>query len=121
MATGRDAAGPARATARLGIAWSDQSVRLLVLAAAVLFVLWLARGIIGPFVVAGVLAYAFSPIVSGIHSRTRLPRVAIIGIGYVLFFAGVGVLAYLAADRAGKELSDLSSGGHDIISSALHK
>ena len=121
MATGRDEAGPARPTARLGIAWSDQSVRLLVLAAAVLFVLWLARGIIGPFVVAGVLAYAFSPIVSGIHSRTRLPRVAIIGLGYVLLFAGVGVLAYLAADRAGKELSDLSSGGHDIVSSALHK
>ena len=63
----------APAPARLGIAWSDQSVRLLVLALGVAVVLWLARGIIGPFVVAGVLAYAFSPVVSGVQSRTRLP------------------------------------------------
>jgi predicted PurR-regulated permease PerM len=121
MATGRDTAGPAQAPARFGIVWSDQSVRLLVLAAAVVFLLWLARGIIGPFVVAGVLAYAFSPVVSGIHSRTRLPRVAIIGLGYVLLFAVLGVLAYIAADRIGKELIALSSGGHDIVGSALHK
>ncbi len=120
--TGRSSGGPAQpAPERLGFAWSDQSVRLLVLAAAVVAVLWLARGIIGPFVVAGVLAYAFSPVVSGIHSRTRLPKVAVIGIGYVLLFATAGVLAYIAADRAGKELTELSSGGHDIISSALHK
>jgi predicted PurR-regulated permease PerM len=121
MATGRDAAGPTQVPARFGIAWSDQSVRMLVLAAAVVFMLWLARGIIGPFVVAGLLAYAFSPVVSGIHSRTRLPRAAIIGLGYLLLFAAIGVLAYIAADRVGKELSELSSGGHDIVSSALHK
>jgi predicted PurR-regulated permease PerM len=121
--TGRDPVGPAAGPApeRLGIAWSDQAVRLLVLAAAVAAVLWLARGIIGPFVVAGVLAYAFSPVVSGIHSRSRLPRAAIIAIGYLLLFVAAGALAFLAADRAGKELNDLSSGGHDIISSALHK
>ena len=106
---------------RLGIAWTDQSVRLLVLAAAMVAVLWLARGIIGPFVVAGVLAYAFSPVVSGLQRRTGLPRVAIIGIGCVLLLATVGALAYLAADKAGKELTELSSGGHDIFSSALHK
>jgi predicted PurR-regulated permease PerM len=123
MAARRDSVVPAVAPApqRLGIAWSDQSVRLLVLATAVIVLLWLARGIIGPFVVAAVLAYAFSPVVSGIHSRTRLPRVAIIGIGYLLLFAAVGAVAYVAADKAGKELTELSSGGHDIIYSALQK
>ena len=122
MAARRDSVEPAAAPApeRLGIVWSDQSVRLIVLAAAVVAVLWLARGIIGPFVVAGVLAYAFSPVVAGVHSRTRLPRVAIVAIGYLLLFATVGLLAFLAAEKAGKELSDLSSGGHDVISSALH-
>jgi len=43
---------------RFSIGWSDQIVRLAALAAAVVFLLWLARGIIGPFVVAGVLAVA---------------------------------------------------------------
>jgi predicted PurR-regulated permease PerM len=109
------------APARFGIEWSDQSVRLLVLALGALIVLWLARGIIGPFVVAGMLAYAFSPVVSSVESRTRLPRVAVVGLGYVLFLGAVALLAFVAAERAGKELTDLSSGGHDAISSALHK
>lgn len=123
MATRRGSVGSDAEPAprRLGIAWSDQSVRLLVLAAAFVAVLWLARDIIGPFVVAGVLAYAFSPVVSGIQRRTRLPRAAVIAIGYVLLFAAAGALAFVAADRAGKEFTELTSGGHDIISSALHK
>ena len=123
MATKRGSAEPVStpAPARWSIAWSDQAVRLLVLALGVLVVLWLARGIIGPFVVAGVLAYAFSPVVSGVERRTRLPRIVVVGLGYVLFFGLVAILAYVAAERAGKELTELSSGGHDVISSALHK
>jgi len=123
MATRRESTGSASVPARerLGIAWSDQSVRLLVLAVAVAVILWLARGIIGPFIVAGVLAYAFSPVVSAAQSRTRLPRAAVIGIGYVLCLGIAGVLAFVAAERAGKELIDLSSGGRDIFSTAMHK
>ncbi|HEX7612773.1 MAG TPA: hypothetical protein VF371_08350, partial [Candidatus Limnocylindrales bacterium] len=77
---------------RFAMSWSDQVVRLAALAVAVVFLLWLARGIIGPFVVAGVLAYAFSPVVSSVQSRTRLPRAAVIGIGYVLVLAVLGGL-----------------------------
>src|ERR1035437_6632045 len=106
---------------RFSIGWSDQTVRLAALAAAVVFMMWLARGIIGPFGVAGVLAYAFSPVVTSIQSRTRLPRAAVIGIGYLLFLLVLGGLAFIAAERAGSELADLSSGGHDVISSAMHK
>ena len=106
---------------RFGIGWSEQAVRLLFLVLAVTFLIWLARGIIGPFVVAGVLAYAFSPVVTGVQSRTRLPRAAVIGMGYVLLVAIVAGVSFLLAQKAGSELSDLSSGGHDVVSSALHK
>jgi predicted PurR-regulated permease PerM len=106
---------------RFVMGWSDQTVRLVALAAAMVLLLWLARGIIGPFVVAGVLAYAFSPVVSGIQRRTRLPRAAVIGIGYLLILAAFGGLASIAAERAASELADLSSGGNDVISSAMHK
>jgi len=41
--------------------------------------------------------------------------------GYVLLLGSVGVLAFIAADRAGKELAELSSGGHDVVASAMHK
>jgi predicted PurR-regulated permease PerM len=106
---------------RYAFGWSDQTVRLTVLAAAMVGLLWLARDIIGPFVVAGVLAYAFSPVVSAVQSRTRLPRAAVIGLGYALFLAIFGSLAFIAAERVGKELTELSSGGHDVVSSAMHK
>src|SRR5664279_6267590 len=101
--------------------WSDQTVRLAVLAAAVVLLLWLARGIIGPFIVAGILAYAFSPVVSGVQSRTRLPRAVIIGFGYVVVLAILGGLGFIAAERLNRELTALSSGGHDVIGSGMHK
>jgi predicted PurR-regulated permease PerM len=106
---------------RFGIAWSDQSVRLIALGLGLLAILWLARAIIGPFVVAGVFAYAFTPVVSAVQNRTRLPRAVVILMGYLLFLGTVGVLAFVAADRAGKELAELSSGGHDVVASAMHK
>ena len=106
---------------RLGITWSDQSVRLVALGLGLLAILWLARAIIGPFVVAGVFAYAFTPVVSVVQNRTRLPRAAVILMGYLLFLGTVGVLAFIAADRAAKELAELSSGGHDVVASAMHK
>ena len=95
--------------------------RLLFLLAAALFVLWLARGIIGPFVLAAVAAYAFSPIVSAVEERTHWPRILVVGLGYVLVLGLVGALAVVAAERAGSELNTLSSGGPDVIATALKK
>jgi predicted PurR-regulated permease PerM len=95
--------------------------RLLALGVAALAVLWLARGIVGPFVVAAVLAYAFSPVVTAAQARTGLPRVLVIGIGYVIVLAALSVLAIAAANRIDSELRELSSGGNDVIGSALHK
>jgi predicted PurR-regulated permease PerM len=95
--------------------------RLLALGAAVLVVLWLARGIIGPFVVAAVLAYAFSPVVSAVEERTHAPRALIVVVGYVLVLGLIAALAVVAAERAGSELQYLSSGGPDVIATALRK
>jgi predicted PurR-regulated permease PerM len=103
------------------LTFSRRRVRLLALLVVVGFIVWLARGVLGPFVVAAVLAYAFAPVVSAAEERTRLPRVAVIGLGYVLFLLAVGVVAFLAAERAGSELNDLTSGQQDIVYGALHK
>jgi predicted PurR-regulated permease PerM len=103
------------------LTFSRRRIRLLALLAVVGFIVWLARGVLGPFVVAAVLAYAFAPVVSAAEERTRLPRVAVIGLGYVLFLLAVGVVAFLAAERAGSELNDLTSGQQDIVYGALHK
>ena len=95
--------------------------RLLVLVAAVLLVLWLARGIVGPFVVAAVLAYAFAPVVTAFQQRTGLPRALVIGIGYVVFLTALGVGIYLIAHAVNTEIKELTAGGQDIIAGALHK
>jgi len=123
MATTGEPIGSAHSPepARFGLAWSDQSVRLLALGIAILALLWLARGVIGPFVVAGVLAYAFSPVVTAVQNRTRLPRAAVVVLGYGLFLGVFGVLAFITAQRVGREISDLTLGGHDVIGSAMHR
>ena len=95
--------------------------RLLALLVAVLFVLWLARGIVGPFVVAAVLAYAFSPVVSAVEEKTHAPRALVIGVGYVLALGFLAAVAVVAAEQAGSEIRYLSSGGSDVIATALHK
>ena len=95
--------------------------RLIALGLAILGVLWLARGIVGPFVVAAVLAYAFSPVVSAAQVRTGLPRALVIAIGYVIVLGALAALALVAANRIDSELRELSAGGNDVIASALHK
>jgi predicted PurR-regulated permease PerM len=106
---------------RYGLAWSDQSVRLIVLAVGVTALLWLARGVIGPFIVAGVFAYAFTPIVSAVEGRTGLPRIVVIAVGYVLLIGAIGLLIYFAAAKTSREVAELTSNGHDIVSSAMHR
>jgi predicted PurR-regulated permease PerM len=101
--------------------FSRRRFRLLLLLAAVGLVLWLARGVVGPFVVAAVLAYAFAPVVSAVQQRTGWPRALVIGLGYGLVLIVLGVLAFVAAERAGAEWRELSTGKQDIVYSALHK
>ena len=110
-----------QATDQASLTFSRRRLRLLALLVVTGAILWLARGVIGPFVVAAVLAYAFAPIVSGVQQRTGLPRGVVIGIGYALAILAIGLLAYLAAERAGAELRDLSSGRQDVVYNALHK
>lgn len=95
--------------------------RWLLLGVVVLGIVWLARGIIGPFVVAAVAAYAFTPVVSAIEERTHLPRALIIGLGYVLVLGATAVAAVVLAERVNSELTYLSTGGTDVFATALHK
>ena len=112
---------PVTASSGPAINWFGGRGRLLALGVVVLFVLWLARGIIGPFVVAAVLAYAFSPVVSAVEDKTHAPRALIIGVGYVLVLGVIALVAVVAAARAGEEIRYLSSGGRDVIATALRK
>lgn len=62
----------------------------LIVGAVVLGIGWLARPILGPFIVAAVIAYACSPVVTTVQHRSGLPRVAVVTIFAVL----VGLSTY---------------------------
>jgi predicted PurR-regulated permease PerM len=98
----------------------DRAPFVLLLAAA-LIVLWVARGVLGPFIVAAVLAYAFSPLVSAGVRRTGWPRVAIVGVGYVLAAVAISLIVLLLAGRIAHEVGLLASGGPDALATTLRQ
>jgi predicted PurR-regulated permease PerM len=82
---------------------------------AVAIVAWLARGVIGPFVVGALIAYAFSPLVSAAERRTRWPRIAIVAVGYLGAILVLIGLVLLLAERAVTELASLQAAGPGAI------
>ncbi len=88
---------------------------------ASLVVLWLARDVIGPFVVAGVIAYAFGPLVTAAERRTGLPRIVVVAVGYVAALAIVAVLVAVLAERLAAELLSLGATGPDAIGTTIRQ
>jgi predicted PurR-regulated permease PerM len=86
-----------------------------------LVILWLARAVIGPFVVAGLLAYAFSPLVWAAQQRTGLPRVVVVAIGYVIAIALLAIVGYLIAGQVASEFQALVAAGPDAIAATLRQ
>jgi predicted PurR-regulated permease PerM len=91
----------------------------LLLVAAALVILWLARGVLGPSIIAGVVAYAFSPLVTAAQRRTSWPRVVIVAIGYVIAVAIVAGLVVLLSGRIAREIHLLATSGPDSLARIL--
>ncbi len=86
-----------------------------------ILILWMARAVIGPFVVSAVIAYAFSPLVWAGQRQTRLPRVAIVAIGYLIAIALLAVVGYLLAGQAASEFQALVAAGPNAIADTLRQ
>jgi predicted PurR-regulated permease PerM len=112
-ATSRPAATPAAAPRdRSPFAW-------LVLAAVA--VLWLARDVLGPFIVAAVIAYAFSPLVSAAERRTGWRRGIVVLVGYTVVVVVLVVLGYALAGRITHEIALLAASGPDSLATLLRQ
>jgi predicted PurR-regulated permease PerM len=93
--------------------------RWLVVAAATVLLLYLARNVLAPFIVAGALAYMFSPAVDEMQTRTRAPR-ALISLGLVLIVLAIVVaLVWLLEARVAREARALGEAGPDIVDAAF--
>jgi predicted PurR-regulated permease PerM len=93
----------------------------VVVGVIVLGIAWLARPILGPFIVAAVIAYAFSPVVTTVQQRSGLPRVAVVAIGYLAALVGFGLLDFFLAARLIRELEQFNAGGPDALANAIRQ
>ena len=91
----------------------------VVLLVAAVGILWLARGVLGPFIVAAVLAYAFGPLVTAAQRRTAWPRIAVVAAGYVVALLIIGILVALLAGRIAAEIQLLAASGPDSFAVAF--
>jgi predicted PurR-regulated permease PerM len=92
-----------------------------VLLLAALGILWISRGVLGPFIVAAVIAYAFSPIVTAGERRLGLPRPAIVGLGYAMAAVVIAIVAIVLAGRIARELELLAGSGPDSLAKTLRE
>ncbi len=92
-----------------------------VLLLAAIGILWVSRGVLGPFIVAAVIAYAFSPLVSSGERRLGWPRIAVVGLGYAIAAIGVAIVAVVIGERVSHELGLLAGSGPDSLARTLRE
>src|SRR5690348_16983769 len=91
---------------------------LIPLLIAVLLI-YAARTIITPFVVAVVLAYLLDPFVAAVHRRTNAPRGLVVVLMALLALAALGTVIALLADAASDEGESLIHHLPDYLSNAV--
>ena len=97
------------------------SVTKWIVIGALVGLLWVARGVLPPFIVAGILAYVLSPLVDELAERTGINRRAIaLGVFAVVLLVCAG-LVWFAGARLNGELHGLQREGPSIIESVVDK
>ena len=85
----------------------------------IILLLYMARRVLGPFVLACVLAYIFSMVIDNIQERLRWPRALIVSLLYVLVLGVLGVGLYFGAEALFRQTREFIVGGPDILERGL--
>ena len=88
---------------------------------ALVALLWVAREVLPPFIVAGILAYLLSPLVDELAERLRIRRPLAALLVFVAVIAGVAAVVWLAGARLNDELRTLSREGPSIIEAVVDR
>lgn len=69
--------------------WSDNNKRFVIISMllAALLIVYRVRGLLLPFVMAVILAYLVEPMVRFVHTKTRIPRIIVLVVIYLLITA----------------------------------
>ncbi len=99
--------------------WSEYTRRVagLGLAVVFVFVLWLARGVLAPLIVAGVIAFLIAPLVRALQ-RLRVPRILgailVLLVLLALFVLAVAVLTPILIDQFGQVRFNVNDALHSL-------
>lgn len=85
-----------------------RTVFFIVVGLLVVWFLYIERAILTPFILAGIFAYIFNPIVNFLSHKIRLPRTFSVIIIYALIISGVAVSGIILTSRILEESSQLS-------------
>jgi predicted PurR-regulated permease PerM len=97
------------------------SVSKWLVLAALVVLLWVARGVLAPFIIAAILAYVLNPLVDELTERSGAPRrLVAFGVFLVVLFV-IGGLLWLAGARLNSELRALEREGPSIIESVVER
>lgn len=84
-----------------------------------LLMLYLSRRILGPFIIAVVLAYIFTPVIDQLQDRLHLPRWAVVAALYLLVLGLMGVGIYFGSEALYQQTREFVNGGPQIIERGL--
>ena len=94
-------------------------MRWPVLTVVAIVMAYLARNVLAPFIIAAVLAYIISPLVSSLEERLRWRRVAVVAVLYVVLLALLGGGIWLLEVRLAQEARALRLAGPDLVEAAF--
>jgi predicted PurR-regulated permease PerM len=89
--------------------------------AAFALVLFLARDILPPFVIAGVLAYILSPLVDQLAARSGVSRRLTAFLVFLLIVVALGLVIWLIEARLSAEIRGLRAAGPSIVETVVNR
>lgn len=90
-----------------------------ILLAVVAIFLYMVRSVLGPFIVAAMLAYILSPAVGATAKRLRWRRLPAVLLVYLLILAPLALLIWVVEPAIARETRDFASGGGDIVRASM--
>lgn len=98
-----------------------KSIFLIVIGLAVLWFLYIERGILTPFILAAIFAYIFNPVVSFFSNRLKFPRTLSVVVIYLLLISLIVSFGVIFYQRIVDESFELQRDATQLTQTARHQ
>lgn len=98
-----------------------KNIIIFLIFAVIAWFIYLARGVLTPFVMAAIIAYVLHPVVEFLSEKTKVHRIIFIILIFLLLFAGIGWLGTLLTQRVFHEAQSLASESGQLLQNAQNQ